>query len=162
MNRMLLVLCALVGVVFAQESSKAPTSSSLKEYSYASDGFAIKFPYSVEPHTDSVHPDFKVWTVHLSQRAAISIRLKVDSQPCDVALGKLESMAATQNETIREFSVSGRPAWEEKEHIRGGDRFFERYVCGVGRYYVLSFVWPGSESRPQLGAEIMDSFRLVK
>ncbi len=78
------------------------------------------------------------------------------------ALGKLKSMAASQNETIREFSVSGRPAWEEMEHTRGGDRLFERYVCGVGRYYVLSFVWPASESRPQLGAGIMDSFRLIK
>jgi len=162
MSRLLLVVCALVGAVFAQESSKTPTSPPLKEYSYASDGFAIKFPHAVDAHTDSIHPDFKVWTVHLSQRAAISIRLKVDSQPCDVALGKLKSMAASQNETIREFSVSGRPAWEEKEHIRGGDRFFERYVCGFGRYYVLSFAWPASESRPQLGVEIMDSFRLVK
>jgi hypothetical protein len=157
----LLVVCALVGAVSAQEPSKPPVSRPLKEYSYASDGFAIKFPHAVEPHTDSIHPDFKVWTVHLSQRAAISIRLKVDSEPCDAALGKFKSMAASQNETIREFSVSGRPAWEEKEQIRGDDRFLERYVCGVGRYYVLSFAWPASESR-QLGMEIMDSFRLIK
>lgn len=145
----------------AQVRPKTPISRPLKEYSYPSDGFAVKFPYAVEPHTDYVHPDFKVWTVHLSQRAAISIRLKVDSEPCDAALGKLKSMAASQNETIREFSVSGRPAWEESEHIHGDDRFLERYVCGFGRYYVLSFAWPAGESR-QLGMEIMDSFRLVK
>jgi hypothetical protein len=157
----LLAVCAVVGAASAQEPSKTPTSRPLKEYLYASDGFAIKFPYAVEPHTDSIHSDFKVWTIHLSQRAAISIRLKVDSEPCDAALGKLKSMAACQNQTIREFSVSGRPAWEEKEHIRGDNRFLERYVCGVGRYYVLSFAWPASES-PQLGMEIMDSFRLVK
>jgi len=163
MSRLLLVVCVLAGAVFAQEPSKMPRASTpLKEYSYASDGFTIKFPYAPEPHTDSIHPDFKVWTVHLSQRAVISIRLKVDSQPCDVALGKLKSMAASQNESIREFSVSGRPAWEAKESIRGGDRVFERYVCGFGRYRMLTLVWPASESRPQLGVEIMDSFRLVK
>jgi hypothetical protein len=113
MTRLLLVVCALVGAVFGQEPSKVPTSTPLKEYSYPSDGFAIEFPYSPQPHTDSIHSDFKVWTVHLSQTASISIRLKVDSQPCDVALAKLKSMAASQNESIREFSVSGRPAWEE-------------------------------------------------
>jgi len=158
---LLLVVCALVGAVSAQEPAKTPASRPLKEYSYGSDGFAIKFPYAVEPHTDSVHSDFKVWTLHLGPRAAISIRVKVDSEPCDAALAKLKSMAATQNETIREFSVSGRPAWEEKEHVRGDNRFLERYVCGFGRYYVLSFGWPASESR-ELGMEIMDSFRLVK
>ena len=71
-------------------------------------------------------------------------------------------MAASQGETIKEFSVSGRSAWEENEHARGGYRLFERYVCGVGRYYVLSFAWAASEYRPQLGMEIMDSFRLGK
>jgi hypothetical protein len=162
MRRLILVVCALAGAMFGQEQSKMPASTPIKEYSYPADGFAIKFPHAAEPHTDPIHPDFKVWTVHLNQRAAISIRLKVDSQPCDVALGKLKSMAASENETIREFTVSGRPAWEEKEHVRGGDRFFERYVCGVGRYYVLTFVWPASEARPQLGGEILNSFRLVK
>ena len=162
MSGLPLAVCALMGVVFAQETSKTPTSAPLKEYSYPSDGFAIKFPSAVEPHTDSIHPDFKVWTAHLSQGAAISIRLKLDSEPCDVALGKLKSMAASQNETIREFSVSGRPAWEENEHVSGGYKLFERYVCGVGRYYVLSFAWPTSESRPKLGMEIVDSFRIVK
>lgn len=158
----MLVVCALAGGVFAQQPSKMPTATPLKEYSYPSDGFTVKFPYAPEPHTDPVHPDFKVWSVHLGQRAVISIRLKVDFQPCDVALGKLKNMAASQNETVREFTVSGRPAWEEKEHIRGGDRVFERYVCGFGRYHMLTLVWPASQSRPQLGVEIMDSFRLIK
>lgn len=162
MNRLLLVFCAVVGTMFAQGAPKSSTSTSLKEYSYPSDGFAIKFPYAPEPHTDSINPDFKVWTVHLSQRAAISIRLKMDSQPCDVALEKLKSMAKTEDVPIREFSVSGRPEWEEKEHLRGDTMLLERYVCGVGRYYVLSFVWPASASRQQLGVEVMDSFRLVK
>ena len=162
MNRLLLVVCALVGAVFGQERPKMPTSTPLKEYSYPSDGFAIKFPYAPEAHADSIHPDFKVWTIHLSQRAAISIRLKADSQPCDVALEKLKSMAKAQNVSIREFSMSGRPVWEEKEHPRGDTMLFERYVCGVGRYYVLTFVWPANEPRPQLGMEIVDSFRLVK
>jgi hypothetical protein len=162
MSRLLLVVCAVVGAVFGQEPSKTPRSTPLKEYSYASDGFAVKLPSAVDAHTDSIHSDFKVWTVHLSQRAAISIRLKPDSQPCDIALSKLKSMAASQNETIKEFSVSGRPAWEENEHVRGDSKLLERYVCGVGRYYVLSFAWPASESRPQLGMEVMDSFRLVK
>ncbi|HVR25329.1 MAG TPA: hypothetical protein VMU26_18650 [Candidatus Polarisedimenticolia bacterium] len=159
MKRLLLVVFALVGAVLGQSSPKKSASTPLKEYSYASDGFAIKFPYAPEPHTDSIHPDFKVWTVHLSDGAAISIRLKADSQPCDVALEKLKSMA---NVPIREFSVSGRPAWEEKEHPRGDAILLERYVCGVNRYYVLTFVWPTSKSRPQLGLEILDSFRLVK
>jgi len=152
-----------VALVLCLAHPAAPAGTQLKEYSYPSDGFAIKFPYAPEPHPDSIHPDFKVWTIHLSQRAAISIRLKVDSQPCDVALGKLKSMAKSQNVPIREFSVSGRPVWEEKEHLRGrGSMVFERYVCGVGRYYLLTLAWPASESRPQLGVEIMDSFRLVK
>jgi hypothetical protein len=160
MNRLLLVVCAFIGVMFGQKAPQTPTSTPLKEYSYPSDGFAIKFPYAPEPHLDSVHPDFKVWTVHLSQHAAISIRLKVDSQPCDDALAKLKSIA---NVPIREFTVSGRPVWEEKEHVRGGNSMvFERYVCGLGRYYLLTLGWPASESRPQLGVEIMDSFRLVK
>jgi len=162
MNSPLLVVCVLAGAVFAQQPSKIPTSAPLKEYSYPSDGFVIKFPYAPEPHTDPVNTDFKVWTVRLNQLAAVSIRLKLDSQPCDVALGKLKSMAASQNETIREFSVSGRPAWEEQEHMRGAYRLFERYVCGVDRYYLLSFMWPASQSRPKLGMEIIDSFRLVK
>ena len=141
----------------------APASAPLKEYSYASDGFAIKFPYAPEPHPDSVHPDFKVWTIHLSPRAAVSIRAIVDSRPCDVALGQLKSMAKSKDGPLREFSVSGRPAWEHKEHPRGADSMvFERYVCGVGRYYVLTLGWPSSESRPKLGVEIMNSFRLVK
>ena len=82
MNRLLLVVWVLVGAMFSQPP-KVSASTPLKEYSYPSDGFAIKFPYAPEPHNDSVQPDFKVWTIHLSQRAAISIRLKVDSQPCD-------------------------------------------------------------------------------
>lgn len=157
-----MAVCVLVAAASAQGPSKTPTAPPLKEYSYASDGFAIKLPHAVEPHTDSVHSDFKVWTVHLSQSAAISIRLKVDSQPCDVALEKLKSMAASQGETIREFSVSARPAWEEKEHALGDSKSLERIVCGVGRYYIFSFAWRASESRPQLGIEIIDSFRLVK
>jgi hypothetical protein len=148
--------------MFGQGPAETPASTPLQDYSYPSDGFAVKFPYALEPHSDSTDPDRKVWTIHLSQRAAISIRLIVDSQPCDVALGKLKSMAASKNVPIREFTVSGRPAWEEKEWLRGGSMIFERYVCGVGRYYVLTLSWPASESRPQLGVEIMDSFRLVK
>ncbi len=162
--------CDLISVSSADEPqanrklksvSATPASTPLKEYSYPSDGFAIKFPYAPEPHTDSNNPDFKVWTIHLRQRAAISIRLKLDLQPCDVALEKLKSMAKAQNVPIREFSVSGRPVWEEKEHLRGDTMLFERHVCGVGRYYVLTFVWPANESRPQLGVEIVDSFCLV-
>lgn len=122
----------------------------------------MKFPYAPEPHTDAVNPDFKVWTIRVSQGAAISVRLKVDSLPCDAGLERLKSIAKAQNVPIREFSVSGRPAWEEKEHRVGDTMLFEHYVCGVGRYYILTFVWPASESRPQLGVEIMDSFRLVK
>jgi hypothetical protein len=136
--------------------------TSLKDYPYPSDGFTAEFPYVPEPHSDSADPDRKVWTIHLNQRAAISIRLITDSQPCDVALGKLKSMATSKNMTIREFTVSGRPAWEEKEWPRGDSMIFERYVCGVGRFYVLTLSWPASESRPQLGVEIMDSFHLVK
>ena len=162
MNRLLLILCAFSAAMLAQQSPKTPAPTPLKEYSYPSDGFAMKFPYAPDPHTDSIHPDFKVWTVHVSQRAAISIRLKLDSQPCDVALEKLKGMAKAANVPIREFSVSGRPAWEEKEHLRGDAMLLERYVCGVGRYYMLTFVWPASEPRPQLGMQIMDSFRLIQ
>lgn len=162
MNRSFLVVCALVGVMLGQGPPKTPRSTALKEYSYPSYGFAIRFPYAPLPHTDPIHPDFKLWTIHFSHRAGISIRLKLDSQPCDVALEKLKSMAQADNVPIREFSVSGRPAWEEKEHLRGDTMLLERYVCGVGRYYLLTFVWPADESRPQLGMEVMDSFRLVK
>jgi hypothetical protein len=162
MNRSLLVFCALVGAMLGQQTPKWPTPPSLKEYSYPSDGFAIKFPYTPEPHLDSTNPDFKVWTIHLSGRAAISIRLKVDSEPCDVALEKLKSKAALKNVSIKEFTVSGRPAWEEREWPRSGSMIFERYVCGVGRYYLMTLAWPEGDPRPQLGAEIMDSFRLVK
>lgn len=135
--------------MFGQQPRKMPAPSPSKEYSYPSDGFAMKFPYAPNPHTDSIHPDFKVWTVNLAQRAAISIRLKVDSQPCDFALEKPRSLAKIENVSIKEFSVSGRPAWEEKEHIRGNTMLLERYVCGIGRYYVMTFVWPASDSRPQ-------------
>lgn len=145
--------------VVGQGPPKKVVSVPLKEYSYPSDGFAIKFPYAPEPHLDSIHPDFKVWTIDLTQRATISIRLKMDSQPCNVALEKLKSMA---NVPIREFTVSGRPAWEEKEWRHGDSMVFERYVCGEGRYYVLTLGWSASDPRPQLGVEIMDSFRLVK
>lgn len=162
MKRLLAVVCALLGAMFGQESPKMPASTPLKEYSYPSDGFAIKFPYAPNPHTDSTSPDFKVWTIHPSQHGAISIRVKVDSEPCEVALDKLKTMARAQNVPIREFSVSGRPVWEEKEHPRGDTMLFERYVCGLGRYYLLTFIWPATESRPQLGVEIMDSFRLIK
>jgi hypothetical protein len=141
----------------------APANTLLKEYSYESDGFAIKFPYAPEPHLDRIHPDFKVWTIRLTQRASVSIRVIVDNRPCDVALGQLKNMATSQNVPIREFSISGRPAWEEKEHLRaGGNMVLERYVCGVGRYYLLTLGWPVSESRPELGVEIMNSFRLLK
>jgi hypothetical protein len=162
MNRLLIVVFVLVGGMFCQEPPKVNATAPLKEYSYASDGFAIKFPYAIEPHTDSIHSDFKVWTVHLSQQAAISIRLKVDSLPCDAAFEKLKGMAKAENVPIREFSVSGRPAWEGKERPRGDMMLRERYVCGMGRYYILTFVWPATESRPQLGMEIVDSFRLVE
>ena len=156
------MVCALVGAMFTQQSSHAQASTALKEYSYPSDGFAMKFPSAPQPHTDSVHSDFKVWTTHLAQGAAISVRLKVDSQPCESALEKLKSMAKAQNETIKESSISGRPLWEEQERLRGDTKMLERYVCGYGKYYVLTFVWPAKEPRPQLGLEIMDSFRLVK
>lgn len=89
MSRRLLIFGVLVGAMVGQQAPKTPASTLSKEYSYPSDGFAIKFPSAPEPHTDSVNPDFKVWTVHLSQSAAISIRRRVDSQPCDVALAKL-------------------------------------------------------------------------
>src|SRR5207244_6031952 len=128
--------------------------TALKEYSYPSDGFAIKFPYGPVAHPDAVDPERKVWTVHLSQRAAISIRVIVDSQPCDVALNKLKTMAKAKNVPIREFSVSGRPAWEEPDWRRGPDgMIFERYVCGMGRYYVLTLAWPAAERKPELGVE---------
>jgi len=160
MSRLSLVICALVGAMFGQGSPKTPASTPLKVYSYPSDGFAVKFPYAPEPHLDSIHLDFKVWTIHLSQRASISIRLKVDPDlPCDAALEQLKGMA---NVPIREFTVSGRPAWEEEPWRRGDSMVFERYVCGTGRYYLLTLGWPASESRPQRGVEIMDSFRLVK
>ena len=162
MKTLMLVVSALGGFIFAQQRPKTASATPLKEYSYPSDGFAVKFPSPTEPHTDSVHPDFKVWAVHLNQGAAISIRLKVDSQPCDAALEKLKSMAKAQNETIRDLSVSGRPMWEDQERPRGNAKLFERYVCGYGRYYVLTFVWPVNDPRPQLGMEIMDSFRLVR
>jgi hypothetical protein len=72
-------------------------------------------------------------------------------------------MAASQNVVIREFSVSGRPAWEEKEHRSGGgNMILERYVCATGRYYLLTLGWAANESRPELGVEIMDSFRLLQ
>jgi hypothetical protein len=161
MNR-LLVVCGLAGAMFGQGLAKTPASTPLKDYSYPSDGFAVKFPYAPEPHSDSAYPDRKVWTIRLSQRAAISIRLIMDSRPCDVARGQLKSMAASRNVPISEFTVSGRPAWEAKEWPRGGSMVFERYVCGVGRFYVLTLSWPASESRPQLGVEIVDSFHLVQ
>ena len=160
MTKLVLVIFALGGVVFGQQR-QISSPATLKEYSYPSDGFAVKFPSPTEPHTDSVHPDFKVWTAHLNAGATITIRLKVDSQPCDSALEKLKGMAKAQNETIKELSVSGRPMWEEQERSRGNTRLFERYVCGYGRYYVITFVWPADQSRPQLGMQIMDSFRLV-
>jgi hypothetical protein len=159
MKRLILVVCALWGTMFSQPATK---TAPLKEYAYPSDGFAAKFPYAPEPHFDSTNPDFKVWTINLGQRAGISIRLKFDSQPCDVALGKLKSMAASNHIEIREFTVSGRPAWEEKDWSRGGGMVFERYVCGEGRYYLLTLAWPTGEPRPQRGVEIMDSFRLIK
>jgi hypothetical protein len=162
MNRLPLVLCVLMGAMFCQDPPKVKASTPLKEYSYPPDGFAIKFPYAIEPHTDSIHSDIKVWTVHVSESATISIRRKVDPEPCDVALEKLKSMASARGVPIREFSVSGRPAWEEKERPRGEVMLLERYVCGIGRYYVFTFVWPASESRPQLGMEIIDSFRIVE
>lgn len=141
----------------------AQPSVPLKGYSYPSDGFAMKFPYAPQPHRDRVHPDFNVYTVRLGQHAALSVRMIADAQTCDAALGKLKSMAASQNVAIREFSVSGRPAWEEKEHSRsGGGMVFERYVCGAGRFYVLTLAWPETERRPSVGVDIMDSFRLLK
>jgi hypothetical protein len=114
-------------------------------------------------HPDAVDPERRVWTVNLSQRSAISIRVISDSQPCDVALNKLKAMAKAKNVTIREFSVNGRPAWEEPDWRRGADSMiFERYVCGMGRFYVLTLAWPAAEHKPKLGVEIMDSFRLLK
>lgn len=157
--------CTAVALLLSLAIPAAPANTPLKEFSYPSDGFAIKFPYAPEEHPDRTHPDFKVWTIHLSERSGVTVRAIVDSQPCDVALGKLKSMAAAQNVQLRELTVSGRPAWEEKEHLRGGSgdsMIFERYVCGVGRYYVLTLGWPVNEPRPELGVEIMNSFRLVK
>ena len=162
MVKSFLVVCTLAGAMLAQTPHKTPAPAPLKEYSYPDDGFAMKFPYAVQPHTDSVHSDFKVWTVHLDQGGAISTRLKMDSQPCDAALEKFKSMAKAQNISVREFSVSGRPAWESELNGQGDAMFLQRYVCGPGRYYVMSFVWPASGPRPKLGMEILDSFRLIK
>lgn len=162
MKKLLMVVWVLSGIVIGQPAPKSPAAIPLKEYSYPSDGFAAKFPYEPEPHTDSVHSDFKVWTVKFGHQAGVSIRLKLDSQPCDVALEKLKSMAKSQDLAIREFTVSGRPAWEEEEWVRNGSMVHERYVCGQGRYYVLTFVWPVREPRPALGIQILDSFRLLK
>ncbi len=122
----------------------------------------MKFPYAPDPHADANHPDFKVWTVQLGRGSAISTRPKIDSQPSDVALEKLKSLAHAEDVSIRESSVSGRPMWEEQEHSRGDAMLLERYVCGVGRFYVLTCVWPAGKPQPGLGIEIMDSFRLVQ
>lgn len=163
MKRLLPVVCAFAAVMFAQERPKTSASTALREYSYPSDGFAIKFPYAPRPHKDPANPRYKVWTVHFSKLdATISVRRIVDSRPCNVALDQLKNMAKADNVSIREFSMSGRPAWEENEHLTGREMTLERYVCGVGRYYVLTFVWPAKESRPQLGMEVMDSLRLLK
>lgn len=159
MRQALLILGLLAGTMSGPQTGKTPV---WKEYVYASDGFAAKFPHVPEPHTDSTNPDFKVWTIQLDHRAAISIRLKMDSLPCDVALGKLKNMAASSHIEIREFTVSGRPAWEEKDWARGNAMIFERYVCGEGRFYILTLSWPSGEPRPKAGVDIMDSFRLVK
>jgi hypothetical protein len=70
MNRLLLVVSALVGAMFCQAPPKVAPFTSLKEYSYPSDGFAIKSPYAPEPHIDSTDSAFKVWTIHLRQLAA--------------------------------------------------------------------------------------------
>lgn len=73
----------------------------------------------------------------------ISIRLKVDSQPCDVALEKLQSMAKAENVPLREFSVSGRAAWEEKEPATSpvpGEVVIYVHQLGVfGRLYRLYY-----------------------
>jgi hypothetical protein len=44
----------------------------------------------------------------------------------------------------------------------GDTKMLERYVCGYGKYYVMTFVWPAKDPQPKLGLEIMDSFRLIK
>lgn len=151
----ILVLCTVIA------SAQQPASQ-MREYLYASEGFAIKFPYAPQPHADRLHPDWTVYTVRLAQRAAVSIRIIEDSQPCGLAFNKLKELAASDNTAIREFSVGGRPAWEEKDRDRGdGNMIFERYVCGRERYYVLSFGWPAREPKPNAGMRIIDSFRLT-
>lgn len=148
MTRSIVTAVLLVGTVLGQSATK---TAPWKEYAYPSEGFAVKFPYAPEPHTDSTNPGFRVWTVHLAQRAALSIRLKMDSQPCEVALGKLKSMATSSHIEIREFTVSGRPAWEEKDWARGNAMVFERYVCGEG--VTIFLLCPGQRASLGLNPE---------
>ena len=149
-----LVLCSPIA------SAQQPASQ-MKEYVYTSDGFAIKFPYAPQPHADRVHPDWTVYTVKLTRRAAVSIRIIKDSQRCDVALNKLKQMAASEHVEIREFSISGRPVWVEPDRDRGGSMVSERYVCADGRYYILTLGWPVGEPKPNEGVRIIESFRLT-
>lgn len=123
----------------------------------------MKFLYAPEPHRDRVHPDFDVYTVRIGQHAALSVRVIIDARTCDAARKKLKSMAASLNVAVREFSVSGRPAWDRKEHSRSsGGMVFERYVCGAGRFYILTLGWSETEPRPSVGMDMIDSFRLLK
>ena len=49
-SSLLIVLCVLVGVTFGQNTPKNAVPTQLKEYSYRTSGFAIKFPSPTEPH----------------------------------------------------------------------------------------------------------------
>ena len=61
---------SFAGLAFGQ-SGKAQW----KEYVFASDGFALTAPYAPKPHPDANIADATVYTIHLPDDSAVTLRV---------------------------------------------------------------------------------------
>ncbi len=159
----LVVVLSLTVKVRAQ-----PGKQAWKEYVFPEDGFAIAWPYKLQPHPALVIPNANAYAVMLPGGATVVLRVTHRDQPrdCNSVLRLLKNgvvagkAPGAEVSTLKELSIDGFPGLEYLwQH---GDRTdLERYYCVTGRMYVFSAGRASNTQFPAAVTRILNSFRLL-
>lgn len=141
--------------------------ASWKEYVFANEGFAITFPESPVPHPDAALPDMTVYSVSVTPRVRLSLRVSHDDRNCADTLaqlkdGALKGKSGIDPSSVGDFSVSGHPGMEYQYKLDTDLTSYDRFYCVNGTFYAFSSSWPGSGPRPVGVSRIISSFRLLE
>jgi hypothetical protein len=142
-------------------------TSSWKEYSYPSEGFAITTPTDPSPHDDATMPEMKAHTVHLSPQVALTLRVSSQARDCGATLKQLKDGALNGKQpgllptSLRDVSVGGYPGVEWEFDLPPWGKQYERYICADGRFYFFAASWLGTQKKPAEVTRVVDSFRLL-